>query len=146
VVFGQSLGGSTALVVMAKEPLVKAGVIEAAFATHAGMARALLGRHVWTWPLYPILPLFVDHQHDPIRYVDKISPRPLFFIHGTKDKIVPVGMSRTLFEKAKEPKKLWIVPGAGHLTIRKMEGPQYEQSIAEFFEEGLSPVKGTAKP
>ena len=44
-IFGQSLGGATAIVVAAKEPLVKAAVIEAAFTSHAAMARAMLKRH-----------------------------------------------------------------------------------------------------
>ncbi len=136
-VFGQSLGGATAIVVTAREPLVKAAVIEAAFSGHASMMRAVLKRHWFTWPLYPVAPLFVNHSLDPIRYVTQISPRPLFFIHGDKDKIVPVEMSQELFNKAGEPKKIWIVPGAGHLEIRKMEGKQYEEAIASFFETEL---------
>jgi fermentation-respiration switch protein FrsA (DUF1100 family) len=136
-VFGQSLGGSTAIVVTAKEPLVKAAVIEAAFASHAEMARAALGRHVITWPLYPIAPLFMNHSLDAIRYVALISPRPVFFIHGDEDEIVPVRMSKELFERAKEPKKLWIVPGAGHLEPRKKAGAEYEKTVGDFFTENM---------
>src|SRR4029077_8062694 len=73
-VFGQSLGGSTAIVVTAEEPLVKAAVIEAAFSSHAAMARAVLKRHWLCWPLYPIAPLFVNHSLDPIKFVAHISP------------------------------------------------------------------------
>src|SRR4029077_6656557 len=58
-VFGQSVGGATAIVVTAQEPLVKGAVIEAAFTSHANMCRAVLKRHWFTWPLYPIAPLFV---------------------------------------------------------------------------------------
>jgi uncharacterized protein len=132
-VFGQSLGGATAIVVTAQEPLVKGAVIEAAFSSHAAMARASLGRHVITWPLYPFAPLFMNHSYDPIRYVDRISPRPVFFIHGDLDTIVPMRMSQELFQKAKEPKKLWIVPGADHLEPRKKAGVEYEQAVADFF-------------
>jgi uncharacterized protein len=137
-VLGQSLGGATAIVVMAKEPLVKAAVIEAAFASHAAMARAVLGRHIWTWPLYPIVPLFLNRTFDPIRFVGQISPRPLLFIHGDQDRIVPMEMSKTLFEKAKEPKELWIVPGAGHLEVRRRNQMAYEKRVTELFEAALT--------
>ncbi len=133
-VFGQSLGGSTAIVVTAREPLVKAAVIEAAFTGHSAMVRAALKRHVFTWPLYPIAPLFVNHSLDAVRFVGQISPRPVFFIHGERDEIVPVEMSKELFEKAKEPKKLWIVPGAGHLEIHKTASKHYEEGIAGFLD------------
>jgi fermentation-respiration switch protein FrsA (DUF1100 family) len=137
-VFGQSLGGSIAIVVTAQEPLVKAAVIEAAFSGHAAMMRDVLGRHILTWPLYPFMPLFVNRSLDAVRYVDLISPRPIFFIHGDKDEIVPVRMSKALFEKAKEPKKLWIVPGAGHLEIHKMKGKEYEDEVAGFLATALA--------
>src|SRR4029077_4556284 len=73
-VFGQSLGGATAIVVTAQEPLVKAAVIEAAFSSHAKMCRTVLKRHWLCWPLYPIAPLFVNHSLDPIKFVAHISP------------------------------------------------------------------------
>jgi dipeptidyl aminopeptidase/acylaminoacyl peptidase len=50
----------------------------------------------------------------PIKWVSKISPRPLLLIQGNKDDLVPVEHARELFEKAGEPKKLVIIPGAGH--------------------------------
>ncbi len=137
-ILGQSLGGAAALVVSAQEPLVKAAVIESAFSSHASMARAALGRHILTWPLYPFMPFMMNRSCDPIRFADKVAPRPLYFLHGDQDKIIPVSMSRVLFERAREPKKLWIVPGAGHLEIRKKIGTDYEKSIAAFFDEALS--------
>lgn len=138
VIFGQSLGGATAIVVAAQEPLVKAAVIEAAFSGHAAMARAALKRHLLTWPLYPIVPLLMNHSYDARRYVARISPRPVFFIHGDADMIVPVEMSKELFALAGKPKKLWIVPGAGHLEPRRKAGAEYEKAIADFFSSALS--------
>jgi dipeptidyl aminopeptidase/acylaminoacyl peptidase len=50
----------------------------------------------------------------PIRYIHKISPRPLLIIHGDKDDIVPLEHARKLYKQAKDPKDLIIIPDAGH--------------------------------
>jgi len=50
----------------------------------------------------------------PIRYIDRISPRPLLLVHGEKDDVVAVEHAFKLFEQAKEPKEIHIIPGAGH--------------------------------
>jgi uncharacterized protein len=50
----------------------------------------------------------------PIRWIDKISPRPLLMVHGDADELIPPEHAYRLYEKAKEPKELRIVPGAKH--------------------------------
>jgi uncharacterized protein len=137
-VFGQSLGGAVAVVVTAKEPLVRGAVIESAFARYRTMARVAMGRHWITWILYPAVP-FVSRHYDPVDFVAHIAPRPVLFIHGDADTIVPTFMSRTLFDAAREPKSLWIIPGAGHLEGRRKAGAEYEKKISEFFEAALKP-------
>ena len=50
----------------------------------------------------------------PINWVDKISPRPLLLVHGDADELIPLEHARRLYQKAKEPKELKIIPGAKH--------------------------------
>ena len=50
----------------------------------------------------------------PLRFIDRISPRPLLLIHGDKDDLVPVDHAHKLYDKAAEPKELFIISGAGH--------------------------------
>ena len=50
----------------------------------------------------------------PIRWIDKVSPRPLLLVHGDADEVVPVEHAHMLFQEAKEPKELAIIPGAQH--------------------------------
>jgi alpha/beta superfamily hydrolase len=50
----------------------------------------------------------------PIKWIDKISPRPLLLVHGDADELIPLEHAHKLYQKAKEPKKLKIVAGAKH--------------------------------
>ncbi len=50
----------------------------------------------------------------PIRWIDKISPRPLLLIHGEEDEVVSIEHAFRLHKQAREPKELVIIPGAGH--------------------------------
>jgi uncharacterized protein len=49
---------------------------------------------------------------DPVNFVNRISPRPLLMINGSKDEIVPVVSNKLLHQRAKEPKKIvWLEAG-----------------------------------
>jgi len=50
----------------------------------------------------------------PIKWIDKISPRPLLLVHGDADELIPLEHAHRLYRKAEEPKELKIIPGAGH--------------------------------
>jgi len=50
----------------------------------------------------------------PIEWIDRISPRPLLLVHGDADELIPLEHARRLYQKAKEPKELKIIPGAKH--------------------------------
>ncbi len=43
-----------------------------------------------------------------------ISPIPLLVVHGDKDEFFPVAHAQRIFDAARDPKELWIVPGFGH--------------------------------
>ncbi len=143
-VFGQSLGAAVAAVTAAREPFVRAAVLEAGFTAYRAITKDVMKRSWLTWPFSHFVPaLIVRRRWDPVDYVADISPRPVFLIHGTADRTVPAWMSRKLYEKAREPKTLWMVEGAEHLGCRKAAGPQYEEEVARFFREAFSsPLTG----
>ncbi|MBM3155646.1 MAG: alpha/beta fold hydrolase [Chloroflexi bacterium] len=68
----------------------------------------------------PSFPLSIEEWREgfaevsPIRWVDRISPRPLLLLHGDKDDIVPLENAYRLYGHAGEPKELVVLPGAGH--------------------------------
>jgi pimeloyl-ACP methyl ester carboxylesterase len=49
--------------------------------------------------------------------VDKIAPRPLLLIAAGDDRLVPPEDCRSLYDHAKEPKKLVVIPGVGHYEV-----------------------------
>ncbi|MBL8383363.1 MAG: alpha/beta fold hydrolase [Burkholderiales bacterium] len=67
-----------------------------------------------------------DHaQHFvPERYVDRIAPRPVLFIHTERDTIVPVAEAHSFHAHAREPKQLVIIPGANHVDVYEPRNPQ----------------------
>lgn len=137
-VWGQSLGGAVGLVVTAQESFVKGAVIEAAFTSYRRMSRTVLQRHWFLYPISWVLTPFIGHRYDPEHYAARVSPRPLLFVHGDADRIVPVEMSQQLYAKAKEPKTLWIVPGADHLQCNRKGGKAYTSKLAGFFTEVMT--------
>jgi dipeptidyl aminopeptidase/acylaminoacyl peptidase len=50
----------------------------------------------------------------PIKWIEKISPRPLLLVHGDADELIPLEHAHRLYQKAKEPKELKIIHGAKH--------------------------------
>lgn len=51
---------------------------------------------------------------DPINFIDLASPRPILFLCGKKDDIVPAQAGQFLYNVAKEPKKIiWYDAGHG---------------------------------
>ncbi|UCH84852.1 MAG: alpha/beta hydrolase [Candidatus Latescibacterota bacterium] len=57
---------------------------------------------------------------EPLKYIDRISPRPLLMLNGTDDPQIPEPCTRLLYEKAKDPKTIRWIP-TGHVNVRKTE-------------------------
>lgn len=48
------------------------------------------------------------------RTVERLAPKPLLLVHGTKDKILDCAASKDIHKRAREPKRLVLYEGAGH--------------------------------
>ena len=53
-------------------------------------------------------------QVSPRLYVQDISPRPVFIVHGDSDETVDPGHAWELYNRAKEPKDIAIIKGGEH--------------------------------
>ena len=72
----------------------------------------------------------------PIYYVNQISPRPLLLVHGADDDLIDVEQACRLYDRAGEPKKLEIIPGAGH-RLRRDE--RAVKIVIDWLKETLKP-------
>jgi len=68
-------------------------------------------------------------------YVDQISPRPILFITGENAHSRHFGDAA--FAKAKEPKELYVVPGARHIDLYDDIRMIPFDKIESFFRENL---------
>lgn len=117
VIFGQSLGGALAIHYVARTKYrasVRALVADSAFSDYREITQEKLSGLWLTWPLQWLPWLTVDNDYSPESVVADISPIPLLLLHGDQDRVVPHHHSQRLFDLAREPKEIWIVPGAGH--------------------------------
>jgi pimeloyl-ACP methyl ester carboxylesterase len=74
----------------------------------------------------------------PIDIVDRISPRPVLFLHGSEDWLINPTHSRKLYNKAKEPKKIVILEKLGHAeTMFDQQQEQFMAPCLAWFKEHL---------
>ena len=143
VVFGQSLGGAIAVYRVAHTAYrenIRALVIESAFSGYRQIAREKLSDFWLTWLLQWPLSFTVSDEYSPSRAITGISPIPLLIIHGDQDSIVPLHHGQRLFELAREPKQLWIIPGGGH--IQAFQKNEYRDRLIAY----MTQILTTAPP
>lgn len=128
VLYGESIGSAPALGLASRlagsgrEP---AGlVLEGAFTSALDMAR----RAFPFLPLRLILRLRMDN-----RAAIRSLRRPILFIHGTRDEIVPLAMGRELHREAADPRSRMVeVPGAMHNSVWMTDPDGLAEQVAAF--------------
>lgn len=58
---------------------------------------------------------------------------PVLLIHGTEDRFVPVEMTYANYEACAGPRRMLIVPGAGHAMSYYVDPVAYETAVREFW-------------
>lgn len=134
VVFGHSLGGAVGLRAAAERPAVRGVVAESTFSNYREIARAKAPWISW------LVPLVISAGFDPDEVLAELSPAPVLVIHGERDHIVPVELGERLYERASQPKGLWRVPEARHmspwaLSSRRLE---FERRFEAFFAQAMA--------
>jgi fermentation-respiration switch protein FrsA (DUF1100 family) len=145
---GFSMGGIVAMLAAPICPDVQAVISD------GGPASLKTALTVWAWergvprPLGAVLAWLVlavtslrvganQFRYEPVRWVGRIAPRPILFIHGERDPYIPPADFDALVAAANEPKEVWRVPEAGHRTVDQVYPEEYRQRVVAFFEQHL---------
>jgi len=143
---GFSMGAATGIIVMAKDPRVKVGVFSGGYANGmdvlAEQAKKLYG--LPRYPLMPIVEKFFEwrgnldaDEINPEDYIGKISPRPVYIMHGTADQTVDFSHGQRLYAATKQPKQFWQAQGGRHTRLWQLDKQKAENSVVEFFDRYL---------
>ena len=144
-VYGFSMGASVAISGSTRIPEIKAVIAESPFCSFNETV-ARFAYRFYSIPRF-IVPLtliavrlrlgFDPEDCSPLYHVAKLSPRPLFIIQAGSDFRMPPTEGQGLYETAKEPKEIWLVPGADHGEIFEKEGAEYQRRILDFYQKWL---------
>jgi dipeptidyl aminopeptidase/acylaminoacyl peptidase len=135
--YGQSLGGSIGLNVMAERSEIRAAVIESAFASWRDEAAGAVGGDpppLWARALAWLL---ISDRSRPDDAIARCSPRPILIVHGDADRIVPVSHGRRLKSAGGPNVELIEYSGGDHNSLRETH-PEVEASIAAFLHQHLT--------
>ncbi|MDD2497084.1 MAG: alpha/beta fold hydrolase [Desulfitobacteriaceae bacterium] len=140
VLFGFSLGASTAILAGAREPSVTAVIADSPFAD----LKPYLEENLSVWSNLPSIPfnqaffLIVPpltglHPEtvSPVKEIKKFGRRPVLLIHGQADIDIPIENSEEL-QRAYPRSQLLKVPGAGHIKNYATGKQQYLSTVSAF--------------
>jgi alpha-beta hydrolase superfamily lysophospholipase len=144
-VFGMSMGAATAILAAADDPRIEVIVADSPFArlrwaiTQGARLRGYPG---FLAPLIASLGCRATSLHlkfpvtasDPVEVVQLIAPRPLLLIHGVEDEVIPVRSAHVLYQRAGEPKELWLMDGLKHCQALEVAYEPFKERVVGFFE------------
>ena len=82
----------------------------------------------------------------PIDRVADIAPRALLIIAPREDRLIDHSQALRLYAAAREPKELYVVPGAGHPEAHAFGGADYEARVLGFLERHLDGASHRSEP
>jgi uncharacterized protein len=128
ILYGHSLG-TTVAVDVASRGNYGALVVESGLSSASSVAATAL---LWlpTW-----LHFLGRNRFESARKIGRVK-FPVLIAHGDPDGTIPTDEGRRLFAAAREPKKLLIVPGAGHVVFGN-GGEQYLSQVEQFMRDAV---------
>jgi hypothetical protein len=58
---------------------------------------------------------------------------PVLVVHGSEDQLIRPELGRTLYERAREPKRFVLVEGGTHHNTNSLGQGQYREALAQLF-------------
>jgi uncharacterized protein len=120
--FGESLGAAVAVGLAMQRPPA-ALMLRSPFTSLADVGAV-------HYPWLPVRRLLLD-RYPSVERIASVHA-PLLVIAGDRDDIVPLSLSRRLYDAAVEPKRFVLVPGAGHNDPELLDGSHMVDEIEGF--------------
>ncbi len=143
---GFSYGGMAAMLAAPICPYIHAVVTDGGPARlQTALATRAVELHIPQWLAGPLAWLTIAitslrlranmFHYEATRWVGRITPRPILFIHGELDQYCPD--FNDLFAAAGEPKEVWRLAGVGHTKASEDQPEEFRRRVIEFFNNNL---------
>jgi pimeloyl-ACP methyl ester carboxylesterase len=124
-VLGRSIGSGPATQLAVDNPVLGGLVLESPFSSIDDAAQAMSITEI-----YPIHWMLRTHFNN----LSKIAEvrMPVLVICGTADTLTPAWMAKAIFARANQPKKLDLIPNAGHNDLLLVGGQALTKALKDF--------------
>jgi uncharacterized protein len=140
-IVGYSIGASSASMVAARDPRLRAVFLNAIWPTLQDelIYKSSFPKAMTSWLAFRAFDVAgVNWQAvRPIDALPQIAPRPLVILAGEFDADTPLPQAQRSFAAAAEPKAFWMVPGADHDGYLTIGGDAYLKRFGDFFSTAL---------
>ncbi len=146
-VLGFSMGASTTLLTTPESDDIDAVVADSGYADLIDMMAPEFSKRT-KLPKFFLPPMLfivkiiygIDFNNiKPIEVVSEIAPRPIFFIHGELDEVVPLEHAYRLQRASQNPQnQLWVAPETAHVRAYVMYPEEYINNVTNFFDSALN--------
>jgi fermentation-respiration switch protein FrsA (DUF1100 family) len=152
-VFGTSMGAAVAIQAAAIDSRIKVVIAEASFADLRTISVDYQRRIVkLPWHFLRNVAMARSQKFAKFKARD-VSPLvdvarlrvPILFIHGTDDSFIDFEYSKMLYHRARDPRELFLVPGANHTDIWEVAGRSYETKVLGFLGRALTPERASRR-
>lgn len=123
IVVGHSLGAAMSIHALAhseNKSRLAGAVFVSPFSDYQQVTQEVLGRSLLFWAFQYPLSWTINNDYSPKQSVAKLAPLPQLYMHSPNDQIISKKHSEILFQLAREPKRLELVPG-GHNGVFNRE-------------------------
>jgi hypothetical protein len=127
ILFGRSIGTGPATELAREHPDAGGLILISPFTSLPDAAKA-----IWYLNAFPIR--FLSHNRfDNLSRIESVHV-PVFIAVGTNDDLTPPAMDQALFQKANEPKRLYLAPGAEHNDMIGVGGQPLLAQLSAFLQ------------
>jgi len=139
---GSSMGAMALVRAAATDERIEALVLDSAYVSARSLARHHTGRIPVVGPVVADLLIGAMSLHaggslwdlDSRPALSEMAGRPVLFIHGRGDFVIPPANMATLYDHASQPKSRWLGPGL-HSNVLAVDFPGYQRRVVAFFDQ-----------